>query len=238
MPATTKSTNTDKSDEMVSARIALTELQQTRAALSARYAPGNPDLQRVNGQIASLQGRMRALQTEAVHTATAPSPLAQQMDQELVMDGAELSPLAAEIERGREQIATITAELQRLEAADLKLRGITAQADAINDSLKTLQANLQQARTRDELDRTRLTSVVQIAPALAPDKPSWPKKGLLIGAGILLGLIAAAGVVVFSIITTTVVLTEQGLQYLLGIPVLGSLPLVPRSQRSQVLLLE
>ncbi len=236
--ATMKSTNTDKSDEMVSARIALTELQQTRASLAARYAPGNPDLQRVNDQIASLQGRMKALQSEAVHTATAPSPLAQQMDQELVMDGAELSPLNAEIERGRQLIATITAELQRLEAADLKLREVDTQIDALNDSLKTLNANLQQALTRDELDRTRLTSVVQVAPALAPDKPAWPKKGLLIGGGVLLGIIAAAGVAVVSIVTTTIVLTEQGLQHVLGLPVLGALPFVPRSQRSQVLLLE
>jgi uncharacterized protein involved in exopolysaccharide biosynthesis len=238
--ATTKSTTTDKSDETVNARIALTELQQTRAALAARYAPGNPDLQRVNDQIAALQGRMRALQAEAVHTATAPSPLAQQMEQELVMDGAELSPLAAEIERNRKQIADISAELQRLEAADLKLRGIDSQIDALNDSLKTLQGNLQTARARDDMDRARLISVVQVAPAMSPDKPAWPKNGLLIGGGILLGIIFAVGAAVMSIITTTVVLTEQGLEYLMGVPVLGSLPMVIRPERAQqqVMLLE
>lgn len=238
VPETTRSTNTEKTDEMVHARVTLTDLQQTEASLAARYAPGNPDLLRVRQQIATLQHGMASLRDEATRVAVAPSPLAQQVDQELIMDGAELSPLDGEIARDRNLIATIGEELQRLEGADMDLRAIDTQIDALNDSLKTLQGNLQQARSRDEMDRSRLISVVQVAMALAPDKPAQPKKALLIGGGLLAGILLAAGTVVASIVTSSIVAAEQGLERLLGLPVLGALPLVihPRQSTTPLLL--
>ena len=60
IPNTANSNSTEKNDESVHAREAMTDLRQTETALAARYGDGNPELQRVRAQIAALQRTIAA----------------------------------------------------------------------------------------------------------------------------------------------------------------------------------
>jgi uncharacterized protein involved in exopolysaccharide biosynthesis len=236
IPTTMQSTNTDKSDEAVHAREALIDLQQTESALSARYGTGNPDLQRVRGQIATLQHTLASTSNSRTSTASAPSPLRQQVEQEVIMDDAQLAPLDAERIRYQALLTTLSNELQRLETADLALRTTTSRLDALTDNLKAMQARFQQARTQEQTELAKQVSVVQVSPAIAPSKPVKPKKVIYLGASLLLGLLSAGGVVVISVLLNKTVVTEDAAERLLGMPVLVSMPL--RSRRAGPMTLE
>lgn len=221
-PATIRSTGTDRNEAVDHARQTLVDLRAAEAAMAARYAPGNPDLLRVRGQIAALTPG--AAGGDRVNVNTAPSPLVQQMRSEMVMAEAQLAPLAAEQARYETLLIRLGAELQRLEAADGELRTTTARIEAQYDYLKLVQSRLEGARTQEAMDLARQVSVVQVAPAIAADRVAKPKKLLFIAGGLLLGLLAAGGVVIVAVLTGNTVVTEDGLERLLGLPVLLALP--------------
>ncbi len=222
-PALVRSTGTDRNEAVDHARQTLIDLHAAEAAMVARYAPGNPDLVRVRGQIAALAPG--AAGGDRVNVSTAPSPLMQQMRSEIVLGEAQLAPLANEQARYETLVASFGSELHRLEFADLNLRTTTAQLDSLNDNLKLVQARFDQARTQEVMDLARQVSVVQVAPAIAADSPAKPKKLLFIAGGILAGLLGAGGIVVVAVLTGNTVVTEDGLERLLGLPVLLALPI-------------
>ncbi len=226
IPATAHSSSTDRNDEQVHARQTLLDLRASEAAMAARYAPGNPDLQRVRGQIAAIS--QNAAGADRVNTQTTPSPLRQQVEAEMVMDRAQLAPLAAERARYAELVASLDGELHRLEQADLELRTTEARIEALNDNLKLVQARYDQARTQEQMDQARQVSVVQVAPAIVPDRADKPKKPLFLAAGLLLGLLGAGGAAVLAVFAGNVVVTADGAERLLGLPVLAILPPAPR----------
>ena len=88
-PATIRSTGTDHNEAVDHARQTLTDLHAVEAAMTARYAAGNPDLRRVRGQIAALSPA--ASGGDRVNVNTQPSPLMQQMRSEIVLGEAQLA---------------------------------------------------------------------------------------------------------------------------------------------------
>jgi len=68
--------------------------------------------------------------------------------------------------------------------------------------------------------------VVQVSPALTPDKPASPKPLTFMAAGMACGLLAAGGVIGLAIVTRGTVYTEIGLERQFGLPVLASVDLI------------
>ena len=231
IPATIQTSNTDKSEEAVHARQSLMDLKQQESAMAARYGGNNPDLQRIRGQMAMLQQSLSSMGNSRTSTGAAPSPLRQQVEQEIVMDNAQLAPLDAEQTRYEALLPRLEGELSRLERADLELRTTTSRVDAMNDNLKALQARYQAARTQEQTALAKQVSVVQIAPAIAPDKPAQPRKIVIFGGGLVAGLLAAGGVILASILTNRTLASEDAAERLLGLPVLVSMPLEGRRSR-------
>ena len=101
-------------------------LAEQEASMAARYGANNPDLQRIRMQIATLGRTMSTTSNARTSTAAAPSPLRQQVEQEIVMDNAQLAPLEPERTRYEALVASLGTELSRLEEADLALRTLGA----------------------------------------------------------------------------------------------------------------
>jgi len=224
VPSVTRATNTTNADEMAYAQNQMSDLKRTETALLARYSPNHPQVRQVEDEITALQVRMATLNQSFTSVQTTPDPLAQQVDQELVQDNAELAPLADEVTSYRKLVETIKSELTGLETTDTQLRAVQANIDTLNDNLKTMREHYEQARALDDMDRAKMVSVSQVEPAVAADKPVKPVKILFLGGGLLLGLLAAAGVVVFSIATNNVFVTAASAERVLNLPVLMTVP--------------
>src|SRR5689334_19574817 len=163
---------------------------------------------------------------------TDPDPLAQQIDQELVQDQAELAPLDAETASYQALVESLKTQLGGLESADTQLRTIQASIDNLNDNLKSLRANYEQARALDDMDKARVVSVSQIGPAIASDKPVKPQKLLFLAGGSVIGMIMAAGVIIFAVITNNTFVTIESVERVLQLPVLMAVPRLPMPKSS------
>jgi uncharacterized protein involved in exopolysaccharide biosynthesis len=231
IPKTLSSTETSPNEEVVQANEALTALRQTASGLLARFSPDNPDVQRVQSQIAATRRRIAELKASGVKVSVVPAQLPQQVEQELVMDRAELTPLASEVTRYQGLIAGYGNELQRLELADTHLRILQARIQAVADNLRSIRSQYDLARTQDEMDKRRLASVVAVAPPSTPFKPAQPMPVLFVAGGVLLGLLFAGGIALWTIVMNRVLFTEMGVETLIGLPVLASIPLLQASRR-------
>lgn len=231
IPATIVSSVTDKNDEMVHVRDTLTDLLATEASLSARYGPKHPGIQHVRDQIAIMRQRVANGGDETTRTTTQPAQLALRVQEELVMGQAELSPLAGEIQRSSELLASIGKDLQRMEAADTDLRTTETRLEELKNTLKVVRDRYNQARTEELMDDAKLVSVVQIAPAMTSLKPIFPKLTKFVAFGMLAGVFSAGFVLVIAFLFNGTLVTEENVERVLGLPVLVSVPLLARQRQ-------
>ena len=231
IPAVVTSNVTDKNDELIHVRDSLTDLLATEASLSARYGAKHPGIQHVRDQIATMRQRMAGMGEQALRTTTQPGKLALQVQQDLVMGQAELSPLAGEIKRSTELLASIGKDLQRMETADTDLRNTETKLDELKNTLSIVRTRYNQARTEELMDDAKLVSVVQVAPAMVSHKPIFPKLPKFAGFGTLVGLFCAGCVLVFTTLSNKTLVTEENVERMLGLPVLVSVPLLARQRQ-------
>ena len=227
LPNTISSTNTSSNDQMAYAQNALSDLRRTETGLLARYSPKHPQVLQIEDEIHTIQARINSLQGAFTSIKTDPDPLAQQVDQELVQDQAELSPLAAEVTSYQTLTGNLKDQLRGLESADTQLRAVESKIDNLNENLKALRANYEQARALDDMDKARVVSVSQIGPAIASDKPVKPQKLLFIAGGMMIGFIMSAGVIVFAVVTNNTFITIESVERVLQLPVLMAVPRLP-----------
>ena len=102
------------------------------------------------------------------------------------------------------------------------------QLDELKDNLKVVSGRYNQARTEELMDSAKLVSVVQIAPSITSQKPIFPKLTNFAVVGVLVGLFSAGCVLVWAILTNRTIVTEEGVERMLGLPVLVSVPLLVR----------
>jgi uncharacterized protein involved in exopolysaccharide biosynthesis len=178
-----------------------------------------------------LRQKMGGLKGEMGNLSANPSPLAEQIDEQVVADRAELVPLQDEQTRDQALVNSLSNELHRLEQADLDLRTVENRIDAMNTVLQTIQGRYNKARAEEELDRARQVSVVPAAKAVAADKPHAPRPLIYTGAGILAGILLAGGVLLFSAVNNSRLNVERSVERLIGLPVLAALPDFRSQQR-------
>ncbi|MFZ1988494.1 MAG: hypothetical protein WAW96_01865, partial [Alphaproteobacteria bacterium] len=96
-------------------------------------------------------------------------------------------------------------------------------------NLHLTRDRFEQARVLDDMNRARLsTSVGQIQPPITPQLPTKPRKAIFLGIGLLLGIISASAIIVFAIATNNTIVTSEGVERVLGLPVLVAVPRVAR----------
>ncbi len=231
IPAMVMSNVTDKSDEMIHVRDSLTDLLATEASLAARYGAKHPGIQHVRDQIAIMRQRMAGMGDQTLRVTTQPGKLALQVQEDLVMNQAELSPLAGEIKRSSELLASIGKDLQRMETADSDLRATETRLDELKNTLGIIRTRYNQARTDELMDNAKLVSVVQVAPSMTSHKPIFPKLPKFAVIGGLIGLFSAGLVMVIATLTNGTLVTEENVERMLGLPVLVSVPLLTRQRQ-------
>src|SRR5208283_3890160 len=201
LPSQIASSQTETNLVAVHARQALVDLREKEAVMAVTYDPHHPLLMRLRQQIDMVQKELSTMQDTSTRISLSPSPIASSVDQEIVTSRAELAPLQDQASRDKELVGSITDELRHIEQADMQLRILDSRIVDQNENLKMMRQLYDKARTEDEMDQAKVTSVVQTAHATTPDKPVAPNKFLLPVGGALAGLISACGVVILATIT-------------------------------------
>ena len=208
----TMTTSFNGADEMGYVQNSLSDLKRTEATLLSQYAPDHPRVQAVQAEIKGLESRIATLG-----------------NQEAKLDAVELAQYPKQAASYKEQVDELTARLQELEGADADLHALDARIKAIDDNLKLTRDRFEQARVLDDMNRARLsTSVGQIQPPITSQLPTKPRKAIFFGIGLLLGIVCASGIVIFAIATNNTIVTSEGVERVLGLPVLVAVPRVAR----------
>jgi uncharacterized protein involved in exopolysaccharide biosynthesis len=225
LPQTETSTETDHSDLAAPAGAALVDLQRQRSDLLARFAPEHPLVRSIDAQIASLRTTAAAAARAFVHVTRARSPVAESVAQDLINDRAELAPLDGQIARARAAAAAVTAQLRAIETGDSALRVLDSRIDSLSENLRETRTEFEKARALDEMDRLKALSVSVIQAPIVGGLPVFPNPLLFGAAGLVLGGLAASGMLILLVLVNDRVLSAAELQKRLGVPVLASFSL-------------
>ena len=148
------------------------------------------------------------------------------------------------------QEATLTAQVQGLQARRATLTAQAERVGARNDELVTVAQQYRELqRTRDVLDQSyrsiaRSSEESQLANAVEraaganvrviqpPDAPlnGTSQRTLLMAGGVVAGLVAAAATLLLTSLTRRVALNEADMEQALDLPVLASVPSIPRGK--------
>jgi uncharacterized protein involved in exopolysaccharide biosynthesis len=137
---------------------------------------------------------------------------------------------AADLESAKAQAVAIQTEIDGLDAGlaalaadETSLADMTRRKEAADGSFAAASRAAAEQRLTEAEDSRRLANVRVIQPARVPQRPTWTKTLICI-AGALLAALAAICRLVLGFITSDIFLTDAGLAYATGFPVLGVFP--------------
>jgi len=184
------------------------ELSARRASLLNQLRPTAREIQLLDAQIAALrQQKLDALLGYLGDRLRA--------DQEAQRATAErLSEARRQLER-----------VQEIESGFLELQG---RRDQLLTRNRDLQREIERLTLASALDAEQPTSVRVLARAAPPLLPTWPRRSLVVGLAAGFGLLMAIAYAVFAQFFDRSVSTEDDLEQILALPVLGRLPELPR----------
>ena len=126
--------------------------------------------------------------------------------------------------------SSLDSELQAVNDQEFQLSQLELGVQLLEGKYRLHVEKLEQARVNDALERERISSV-KIAQAATFDRqPEAPKKRLLFSVGLFLALFGAVGLAFLTECLDQSLRTTEQVEAKLGLPVLLSLPLRPRSQ--------
>lgn len=124
--------------------------------------------------------------------------------------------LEAELAERREKLTQLIAESARMEQ-------LQRDAEVLREEYLNYRENLHLAQVHQALDRNGISNLSIAQPATLPVKPVTPNKPLNLAAGIVLGLLAAAGLGFTLHLLDDSITTSENVEEHLEIPVLASI---------------
>ncbi len=224
VPTQDVETETDKNDGIAAIQSQLLDLKRAESQLLTLYQPDHPQVVETRRQVGMVQQRLAQASQPFERRRTAPNALATQIDQELIMDQAELVPLDDKIAGYQKVIAGVAQELKRLESANTQLTSINRRIDALETNLKQERDKFETARVQEDLDREKVVSVSVIQPPVASSLPVKPRKGVYAAGGVVGGLLAAAFTLIVLVVSRNTLISAESVERILVLPVLATVP--------------
>jgi uncharacterized protein involved in exopolysaccharide biosynthesis/Mrp family chromosome partitioning ATPase len=202
---------TGLSQNVVAMRLAEVQAQANLDAALSHLGPNHPEVRALREQLATLRAGAGA-ETAAAQAGV--STDAQAAEQRL----ATL----------RDNLAALQQEGAREAEAEVPLQAMQQDADATRLLLQALLARMDQTAQQQAIETPDARILSRAEP---PTTPSSPKRGLLLAASILAGLVAGCGLAWLRETAATTFRTEAEVQSILGLPCFGAIPRLRGSRR-------
>jgi uncharacterized protein involved in exopolysaccharide biosynthesis len=201
----------------------LLSLRQAEQQLLQKYTPQNP-------LVIDVETAIKATQKFIEGSADAPPPIGDELKMQEVNTEGELTTLAPLIDDLKNVIHTTTNQLQQLESDAVTLNELDLEVSNLEQKNSSLRDALNQSRISESLDRGQVASVSLIEAPHVESKPVRPKKILFLLGGIMLGMIVAGYTVLASVTYGNTFVTVEGIERILGLPVLATIPMLQPQQ--------
>jgi uncharacterized protein involved in exopolysaccharide biosynthesis len=172
----------------------LTVLESERAHLLTKYDPSAAQVKAVEEEIASVKELVRISNATAVASVTYQvNPLHQELERKVQDNNIALQGLLTRASLQEKQLASLQAELRDVDSADSRLQSMERESKIAETEYMTLVERRQQADIDTQLDRSRISNVSILTPPTSGIEVVYPRKLLLMGIAIGLGLVLGVG---------------------------------------------
>ncbi|MEM0503612.1 MAG: polysaccharide biosynthesis tyrosine autokinase [Archaeoglobaceae archaeon] len=201
----------------------LAELELQKENLLIRYLPTHPAVKRIDQQIASLKREISKRQSERV--IEVPDATPNQRYEILYQQLLEAERRKAELEERqkalRELIRQTLQKLSKFPEKQHKLSSLTRQLQVLEQAYVNLLSRLQEAQVR-EASKPGIAIIADVA--TVPNRPLGPSVFKFLSFALVMGMVTAIALVFLLESVRTVVRSVEEVRYLLGIPVLSTVP--------------
>jgi uncharacterized protein involved in exopolysaccharide biosynthesis len=135
---------------------------------------------------------------------------------------ADAAPLDQQIELREKQAQTIDARLRDLEDGATAIADLERERRVLEELVHTYRTRYEEARMNEDLDRDRVVSISVIQHPDAPARPAGPRHLPFALAGILIGLVGSAGLLLYYLVFRETLITVESVERLIGLPVVAS----------------
>jgi polysaccharide chain length determinant protein (PEP-CTERM system associated) len=204
-------------------------LEDQLAVLQSKYTGEHPDVIKLKTQIDELKRRiMEAPQPTPAMNAAIPehdSPQVQQLRAKLRQDNLNIADLLKQQEKIQAQIRVLQAHVQSSPAVEEQYKKLTRNFQSALDFYNELLKKRDNSAMATDLEHQQQSETFKVLdlPSL-PANPSFPKKGIFAGGGLVAGLTMGLGILYAIALTDKSLYTEHEVELLLKLPVLVAVP--------------
>ena len=175
-------------------------LQRQLADLRIRFSDKYPDVVQLKAEIAQLEDEQRRAAAEQQEKPAAPRPV---VAAPAIRQEAIVAPIDAEIKRTKDDVDRLQREIdkyqRRVENAprrEQELTALTRDYNSTKDLYGSLLKRQEEASIAESMEQRQKGEQFRILdPAVMPESPTGPPRLLIVAAGIIAGLICAAGLI-------------------------------------------
>jgi len=135
---------------------------------------------------------------------------------------ADAAPLDQQIALREKEAQSIDARLRDLEEGATAVADLERERRVLEELVHTYRTRYEEARMNEDLDRDRVVSISVIQRPDAPLRPAGPRHLPFGLAGILIGLVGAAGLLLYYLVFRETLITVESVERIIGLPVVAS----------------
>lgn len=200
----------------------LAKLETTRISYQDKYTDQHPRMIELKERIASLKAK---IQEEVNKIASLQAPSDNAVHQGLV--GGKYSAEGA-VTVAKQKAAALqrlidqnNAELAKMPAMEQQYIRLSRDYGVANEIYMLLTKQLEQTKITEHQEPT---NVLVVDPPNLPDKPSFPRRGIMLMASLLLGLVGSCGYVIFKELQNHTIRSATNVSEYVGLTVFGCVP--------------
>jgi len=208
----------------------LQKLETQLKNMQVRYGPNYPDVRKLRNDINQLKAKTESEKAEtdapdpqlSVQTHQAHNPVVEAEVSKLDQDIEDQTKVQAELEK---QIQYHVGKLQQVPVFEQQIAGLMRDYDTLRNHYNQLQAKKLDAVMAGELETHQAGERFEVLdPAVPPDGPAGPKRGMMIIGGLFFGLMCGVGVAFLIEVSDESVRHEREAAHIFGKPVLAAIP--------------
>lgn len=224
LPQTVNLHQEDRDTALDAARTQLVELQVRQQSLSTSFGADSPAARVNEAQIAKVQSFIDSYPKRTTLVQMAPNTTYQTTQSALLQTQADLQGATNSQPLIQGQIDAISSRLADHAREQSTYQDLVREYQVDDENYRTYLQAVQQARIAGDLNKMGGTTVAVYDPAhMASSAPTKPKKALIIGAGIILGLLFGLTIAFLRESWDERLNTPRQINALLGLPLLGAM---------------
>jgi len=205
------------------------DLRSERATLLTKYQADSVPVRNIDERIKDLDDMLARERTTQPGTVTSQlNPVRQNLEQKLKQDIVRLDGLKAAERVQAGNLTAVETQVRQVDDADAAMVDIERQRQIAEQDYLAMVKRQADADVAAELDKSRISNASIVTPPAAGLLPVYPKKLLIMGVLLPVGLVLGLGLAMLLHYASGTVSHPAEMEAALGIPCLGEVNLKPR----------